>query len=1093
MRRSGFDVGHAMAQRLGRVALAGAALLAACDAVPADVPQIPRIGPAHEAGGAAALAVRGPIQLALDDVSFRTSLGHQVSIERIEVMGEAGRISRDRVELDLVRIVGLDVVTPADTIVTGFDAFIEVPGPRLIVRTLRVEDARFAAEAHPGQAPGPWLWRMPRLDLVATDVRLGGDELERLTLERLRAIGELRGEPFAVTSAQARVTRGAGVLRYDAAVALPASRLAAAGSLRRTGRFVIDATADTLAFEDVHAFVDRLPTAGGAEFRIGAAGAGDAVRLDIARLVADWPDAAFEADGTIDTGDSGGVSDLRVRIARYDAAPQQDLAGTAFDVAGRWSGVVVASGAFRDGVRIEADLTREPDSIGVQNATAAGTLRRTDGLIDVALDVDARLATPDTGAWIADDGGVGGARPEADVAGRASASGSVSIATNDSVGAGVRGSGRTAAEGGGAGVRGSGRTAAEAGGSAGRADDPGDTRIVDVDARVTGTVALDDEGPLDLLVQVDTVPLALAPLPASIDSVRGLATATVRIEGTREAPRWAARLNLEDGALFVRPAALPVTSIAAAARIESDTLWVDSLDARAAGGWIRAAGSVALDDARTLAFTVTADSLRVEPVGGTRADSAGIAELRGGITADVRVTGTMDAPRLAGSVRVRDGGLVVERTNTRVDSLDAVLRLDGERAVIDTLRARVGGGLALASGVFDWSGDAPALRVALGLDSARVIDMDSARVTASARITAAGRLDRPTVDGTVILLEGRVHEDAFARDPPLDLEQPEYTELAARAPWLEDSRLRRAWAARDTTTDAPPFDGELRIEIRRGMRIVDEDSELGGTGVIRIRAGSSRLAFDGVYRVDSGEYAQYGEVLNVVGGAITFNGGGFAPSITIRSEHHIDQPLGIGYDNALHPLDDVPRIESFAIGTIGAASEEARRLSLLPETKDELGARLLYGIEPPVVTGLDAAPFFLPDDGTSLVGSRARTQSVTLLYGYAGNELYDFIPPLRAGLRSGAVTVGSRFPGRIVVAPVLTAYTRVGPVRAQITQPVGAGSHPGVMLRLGIGRGAEIWFFDEPRFTAAPPAGLGWPGFLLRRRTGFGLRWDAER
>ena len=188
MRRSGFDVGHAMAQRLGRVALAGAALLAACDAVPADVPQIPRIGPAHEAGGAAALAVRGPIQLALDDVSFRTSLGHQVSIERIEVMGEAGRISRDRVELDLVRIVGLDVVTPADTIVTGFDAFIEVPGPRLIVRTLRVEDARFAAEAHPGQAPGPWLWRMPRLDLVATDVRLGGDELDLEARRQMKAL-----------------------------------------------------------------------------------------------------------------------------------------------------------------------------------------------------------------------------------------------------------------------------------------------------------------------------------------------------------------------------------------------------------------------------------------------------------------------------------------------------------------------------------------------------------------------------------------------------------------------------------------------------------------------------------------------------------------------------------------------------------------------------------------------------------------------------------------------------------------------------------------------------------------------------------------
>jgi hypothetical protein len=284
--------------------------------------------------------------------------------------------------------------------------------------------------------------------------------------------------------------------------------------------------------------------------------------------------------------------------------------------------------------------------------------------------------------------------------------------------------------------------------------------------------------------------------------------------------------------------------------------------------------------------------------------------------------------------------------------------------------------------------------------------------------------------------------------------------------------------------------GGIAVQIQPGVVLYDEDSEMFGTGRIDVTADSTGIHASGLYAIEGGYYVQYREEMRVAGGVFSFSGHSFEPRVTVRSVHVAKEPLGTGLGTGLRPMDHFPPIESFAIGMPPVVSEEARRLSLLPESKTELGATLLYGVDPEVVTGERGTPFWRPDDGEGLVGQRAKTQSTSLLWGYFANELYDFLPPSRAHLTGGVISVGSEYPGRMIAGPYIGGAIQAGRFQATLTQPITGDAAPGLRLRYRLGAW-HVAVFDEPLFRSAVTEG-GSRGFSVTRRTGLGLRWGKD-
>jgi hypothetical protein len=189
-------------------------------------------------------------------------------------------------------------------------------------------------------------------------------------------------------------------------------------------------------------------------------------------------------------------------------------------------------------------------------------------------------------------------------------------------------------------------------------------------------------------------------------------------------------------------------------------------------------------------------------------------------------------------------------------------------------------------------------------------------------------------------------------------------------------------------------------------------------------------------------------------------------------------------------MDRFPPLQFFALGTQESAGEYVQRLSLLPESRTELGALLLYNEEPQPVTGLRTHSFWAPDDGGALFGESSATRGIVLLYNYIANESYDYLPLERAYMRAGIIDVGPTRPGRITIGPYLQGGIYLGPLHAIVTQPAEGGTAPGIRLRYRLGA-PELLAFSEPRFLSTAPM-AGGTVFTHGRRTGVGLRWLWE-
>ncbi|MEM6711440.1 MAG: translocation/assembly module TamB domain-containing protein [Pseudomonadota bacterium] len=402
-------------------------------------------------------------------------------------------------------------------------------------------------------------------------------------------------------------------------------------------------------------------------------------------------------------------------------------------------------------------------------------------------------------------------------------------------------------------------------------------------------------------------------------------------------------------------AGLPAASVRAEGRYANEVIALNSATLRAGTIEARASGRVAPFTTRAVDMQV-AGSVPLAFAESFVADR-GI-QLRGTANLDARVTGTMDAPSVAGSVSVRNGGLVDPLSNVRLSAITVDARLTASEAIIDNASAQLasggqgGAGSLSAAGQIGLRNGFPA-NLRIGLNQARYSDGDLVVATANGDLALTGPLaGGGRLSGALQIVQANIQiPSRFASTPGLiDVEHINPSDR------VQTSFERALGPGRNDRSGAPALALDVAVSAPNKIYVRGRgvDAELGG----QVRLGGTTRSIQpvGAFNLQRGR-------IDVLGQRIALDDG----SITLIGD--LDPFIDI---SASTDGDDI----AVVIGVRGRASDPQLTLSSSPELpQDEVLARLIFGrslneLSPLQVARLALAADELADNsGSSIIGS----------------------------------------------------------------------------------------------------------------------------
>ena len=362
-----------------------------------------------------------------------------------------------------------------------------------------------------------------------------------------------------------------------------------------------------------------------------------------------------------------------------------------------------------------------------------------------------------------------------------------------------------------------------------------------------------------------------------------------------------------------------------------------------------------------LVIRARADSL---DLGTFEAFTNQVRRMSGVMSADVRVEGTWEEPRLAGFLDIRDGSGSVPALGVRYSSIVGHARFMGDSLALDSLLLRTapaGGSLRATGSVRFTTLTNPLLDLRLvatdflATDIRRFLTLEG-----SGRMRLAGPFSAPTLTGSVTANRGALYFADLVTKDVVDLDDPEFRDLL-------DQRFQRLLQGGYTTRNR--FVDSLRVEnftVKVGdafwLRSNEANIQLGGE--VRV----DKLRRD--YRVDGRMNALRGNFALVIGpvrkdfkvqrGQVRFLG---TPDL--------NADLDIEAEHIVHPLDggqDVP-VTAKITGTL-LEPKLALSSTILPPIS-EIEPRLVSDVpaarlEPPDHRGRGGGPAAGAEPGTRL-------------------------------------------------------------------------------------------------------------------------------
>lgn len=304
--------------------------------------------------------------------------------------------------------------------------------------------------------------------------------------------------------------------------------------------------------------------------------------------------------------------------------------------------------------------------------------------------------------------------------------------------------------------------------------------------------------------------------------------------------------------------------------------------------------------------------------------------LGGQLHTSAKAAGTLGAPLLTG--QMRGSGLSLRNLLEGVSLSDGELSvaLEGERARIEQLRFSGAEGGALSLQGQAQLGQQPVAELSLNFQRFRLLGRIDRRIRLSGQ--AQARLDRQSlqVGGDLRIDEGLI-DISRGEAPTLD------ADVVVRRPGSGSGNAgSAAETSRPAPAELPPALRQakvaLRLDLGEQLRLRGHGVDTGLHGTLNISAPGGRLALNGDVRTQGGQYAAYGQKLDIRRGLFQFTGPLDNPRLDVQAVRpNLDVVVGV----ALTGTAQLPRVRLFS----EPAMSEYEQLSwlVLGRSPDGLG------------------------------------------------------------------------------------------------------------------------------------------------------------
>jgi translocation and assembly module TamB len=345
-------------------------------------------------------------------------------------------------------------------------------------------------------------------------------------------------------------------------------------------------------------------------------------------------------------------------------------------------------------------------------------------------------------------------------------------------------------------------------------------------------------------------------------------TASIQASGRFTLPENASGAGWPDGDLLIssvrvgtteQPGVLSASGIRGS--LKAGTLSFEEFEVTGADSSLRLRLAVGLEGEQN-----AIDAAATGKIGAATAGSFAELPLTGVLAVDVRAEGTLQDPKLQGSVRLEQGRYQVVALSQILEDIEGGVTFEGSQVSIDGLRARFGGGELYAAGLWDLSTDAPAH---LTLRAQKV----SLRLSRDARVQVDASLGI-SADSTGYDVRGEINvlRASYLRDFELTL-----------ATLLQRTRRTEAEAAVETWQDQTRL--ELRVLSTAGLEVRNNLARVTGSMDLLVRGTAARPRLYGQILLDEGSRVTFRDQrYEIEAGTITFAGSEqFAPILDIRA------------------------------------------------------------------------------------------------------------------------------------------------------------------------------------------------------------------
>jgi translocation and assembly module TamB len=286
--------------------------------------------------------------------------------------------------------------------------------------------------------------------------------------------------------------------------------------------------------------------------------------------------------------------------------------------------------------------------------------------------------------------------------------------------------------------------------------------------------------------------------------------------------------------------------------------------------------------------------------------------LRGQVTLDIAVTGTMASPRASGSARIANGSVQDFVQGIHITAISGSIAADGDTLRLTQFSGKAGEGTIAIAGTVGVAAPMP-IDLTITANNAKPLASDLLNATMDANLTVKGEVAGDLAVG------GRIHvDDANIQIPDkfpqsvavLDVRRPGQKSPPPAPPSTP--------IAIDLTIDAPQ-----RVFVRgHGL-----DAEMGGR--LHLAGSSAALQISGGFDLRHGNFSLAGQTLNFTSGRVAFDGYGL--------QSKLDPTLDFVAQSTANGV-------TATLNITGYADQPKIRLSSSPDLpQDEILAQLLFG------------------------------------------------------------------------------------------------------------------------------------------------------